>query len=132
MRHSLFIVLAGLILSPAAQAQTGAPPPCALREPDGPRPQGLGTVVGIRDAAVAHAHDAVREAQRGGAIDPHYRSDVRAVVRQDDGIIDTFDVSDGMTVHAGERVRLQGSYRSTAAPCSYIPHLIIPNDVPAA
>ena len=134
MRHSLFVVLIGLIVSPAALAQTEtqAPPGCALREPAGPRPRGLGTIIGIQDAAVARAHIAAREAQRGGAIDPRYLNDLRAVVKQDNGIIDTFDVPSGMTVHAGDRVRLQGSYRSTSYTCSYIPHMAIPNDAPAA
>jgi hypothetical protein len=132
MRHSLSVVLISLIVSPAALAQTETPPACALQEPDGPRPRGLGTILGIQDAAVARAHIAAREAQRGGAIDPRYLNDLRAVVKQDNGIIDTFDVPSGMTVHVGDRVRLQGSYRSTASVCSYIPHMAIPNDAPAA
>src|SRR5579864_6068636 len=133
MRHSLFVVLVGLIISPAALAQTEtqAPPACALQEPDAPRPGGLGTILGIQDAAVARAHIAAREAQRGGAIDQHHLDDLRVVVQQDDGIIDTFNVPTGMTVRAGDRVRLQGSYRSAAAPCSYIPHMAIPDDGPA-
>ena len=134
MRHSLFVVLIGLIVSPAALAQTEtqAAATCALREPGGPRPRGLGTVIGIQDAAVARAHIPAREAQRGGAIDPRYLNDLRAVVKQDNGIIDTFDVPSGMAVHAGDRVKLQGSYRSAAFTCSYIPHMAIPNDAPAA
>ncbi len=134
MRHSFFVVLIGLVVSPAALAQTESQTPaaCALREPDGPRPRGLGTIIGIQDAAVARAHIPLREAQRGGAIDPRYLGDLRAVVRQDNGIVDTFDVSAGMTVHVGDRVRLQGSYRSMASTCSYIPHMIVPNDVPSA
>ena len=134
MRHSLSAVLIGLIVSPAALAQpeTQTPPACALHEPDGPRPRGLGIIIGIQDAAVARAHIAAREAQRGGAIDPRYLNDLRAVVKQDNGIVDIFDVPSGMTVHAGDRVKLQGSYRSTAFTCSYIPHMAIPNDAPAA
>jgi hypothetical protein len=134
MRHSLLIVLIGQFVSPAALAQTDTQPlpACALREPDGPRPRGLGTIVGIQDAAVARAHVPLREAQRGGAIDPRYLNDLRAVVQQDNGIVDVFDVSAGMTVHVGDRVKLQGSYRSTASTCSYIPHMIVPNDVPIA
>jgi hypothetical protein len=132
MRHSLFVILIGLTVSPAAPAQTEtqAPATCALREPDAPRPRGLGTVIGLQDPALARAHIPAREAQRGGAIDPRYRDDLRAMVKQDNGIIDTFDVPSGMTVHAGDRVRLQGSYRSTASACSYIPHQAVPNDGP--
>jgi hypothetical protein len=130
MRHWLFVVLVGLIVSPAALAQT-APAACALREPDAPRPGGLGTILGIQDAAVARAHIAAREAQRGGAIDQRHLDDLRVVVQQDDGIVDTFNVPTGMTAHAGDRVRLQGSYRSAAAACSYIPHMAIPDDGPA-
>jgi hypothetical protein len=103
-----------------------------LREPEAPRPSGLGTVIGLQDPAVARANIAAREAQRGGAIDPRYLDDLRAEVKQDNGIIDTFDVPSGMTVHAGDRVRLQGSYRSTAFTCSYIPHMAISNDMPVA
>jgi hypothetical protein len=134
MRHSFFIVLTGLIVSPAALAQTQAQAPaaCALREPDGPRPGGHGTIVAIEDGASARAGIPRREARRGGAIDPRYLGDLRAVVRQDNGMVDTFDVSEGMTVHVGDRIRLQGSYRSPTSTCSYIPHLIVPNDVPAA
>ena len=132
MRHSFFAVLLGLVTSPAALAQTDTQAPCALREPAAPRPRGLGTILGIQDAAVARANIPRREAQRGGVIDSRYLDDLRAVVRQDNGIVDTFDVSRGMTVHAGDRVKLQGSYRSTAFACSYIPQMVIPNDVPAA
>ena len=134
MRHSFFVIMIGLVVSPAALAQTEPQtrPACALHEPGAPRPRGLGTIIGIQDAAVARAHIPLREAQRGGAIDPRYLDDLRAVVRQDNGIVDTFDVSAGMTVHVGDRVRLQGSYRSTASTCSYIPHMAIPNDAPAA
>jgi hypothetical protein len=136
MRHSLSVVLIGLIVSPAALAQTETQAPsaaaCALRQPEAPRPRGLGTVMGIQDAAVARANIPAREAQRGGAIDRRYLNDLRAVVKQDNGIIDIFDVPSGMTVQAGDRVRLQGSYRSTAFTCSYIPHMAIPNDAPAA
>ena len=134
MRHSISIVLVGVMLSPVALAQTEtrAPSACALREPDSPRPRGLGTVVGIQDAAVARADILVREARRGGAIDPRYLDDPRAVVRQDNGMVDIFDVPAGMTVRAGDRVRLQGSYRSTAFSCSYIPILAVPNDTPVA
>jgi len=134
MRHAPFVVLIGLIVSSSALAQTETqtPPACALHEPAAPRPRGLGTIIGIQDAAVARAHISLREAQRGGAIDPRYLSDLRAVVRQDNGIVDIFDVPAGVTVHGGDRVRLQGSYRSTASTCSYIPHMAIPNDAPAA
>jgi hypothetical protein len=130
MRHSLFAILIGLVVSPAVLAQPEAA--CALREPEAPRPRGLGTVIRLQDPAMARAQIPAREAQRGGAIDQHYRDDLRAVVKQDNGIIDTFDIPAGTTVHAGERVKLQGSYRSTAFPCSYIPHMAIPDDAPAA
>ena len=131
MRHSIPVVLLGIMLSPAAVAQTDAPPACALRQPDVPRLRGHGTILGFEDPAAARAGIAGREAQRGGAIDPNYLNDVRVVVRQDDGFIDKFDVPAGVTVHVGDRVRLQGSYRSTASACSYIPHLIFPEDAPA-
>jgi hypothetical protein len=131
MRHTLFVALIGLVVSPAALAQTDAPAACALHEPDAPRAQGLGTILGIQDAADARANIPSREVQRGGAIDPRYLGDVRALVRQDDGIVDRFDVPKDMTVHVGDRVKLQGSYRSTAFPCSYIPHMVMPNDVPS-
>jgi hypothetical protein len=134
VRHSSLAVLVGLIVSPAAlaQAEIQAPTACALREPEGPRPRGLGTVIGLQDPAVALANIRFREAQRGGAIDPRYLNDLRAAVRQDNGIVDNFDIPPGMTVHVGDRVRLEGSYRSAAAACSYIPHMAIPNDAPVA
>jgi hypothetical protein len=134
MRHSFFVVLIGLAVPPAALAQTETQTPgaCALREPDGPHFSGRGTIIGIQDAAVARAGIALREARRGGAIDPHYLNDLRVVVQQDGGIVDVFDVPTGMKVHVGDRVRLQGSYRSTAFTCSYIPHQIVPNGVPTA
>ena len=134
MRHSAFVVLIGLAVSSAAlaQAQTQAPSTCALREPDRPHPRGLGTIVGFQDAATALADIPRREARRGGAIDPRYVNDLRAVVRQDDGLVDIFDVPTGMTIHVGDRVRLQGSYRSADFTCSYIPILILPNEAPVA
>jgi len=134
VRHSRFVVLVGLVVSSAALAQTEiqAPTACALREPEAPRPRGFGTVVGLQDPAVARANIPAREAQRGGAIDPRYLNDLRVTVRQDNGIVDNFDVPEGMTARVGDRVRLQGSYRSAASTCSYIPHMAIPNDAPAA
>ena len=81
---------------------------------------------------MARANIPNREAQRGGAIDPRYLNDLRAAVRQDNGIVDNFDLPPGMTAHVGDRVKLQGSYRSTASACSYIPHMAIPDDAPAA
>jgi hypothetical protein len=131
MRHSITLVLLGTMLSPAAVAQTQAPHTCALLEPDAPHLSGHGTILGFEDPAASRAGIPGREAQRGGAIDPGYRNDVRVVVRQDDGFIDKFDVPAGVTVHVGDRVKLQGSYRSTASACSYIPHLIFPDDGPA-
>lgn len=131
MRHSIAVVLLGMMLSPAAVAQTQAPPACALHEPDAPHASGHGTILGFEDPAAARAGISGREAQRGGAIDPHYRNDLRAVVRQDDGFIDKFDVPAGVAVHVGDRVRLQSSYRSAVSDCSYVPHLIFPEDVPA-
>jgi len=130
MHHPLFFVLIGLIVSSAALAQTETqmPPVCALQEHDGPRPRGHGTIIRIQDVAASRAGIAAREAQRGGAIDSRYLTDLRVTVRQDNGIIDNFDVAPGMTVHIGDRVRLQGSYRSTLSPCSYIPHMVVPDD----
>ena len=132
LRRAWFIGLAGMVFSSAVLAQTQAPTACALREPEAPRPRGHGTVIGLQDPAVASANIPGREARRGGAIDPRYRNDLRAVVKQDNGIIDTFDVPSGATVHAGNRVRLQGSYRSASETCSYIPQMAIPNDAPEA
>jgi hypothetical protein len=134
MRHSVFVFLIGLIGPSAALAQMEiqAPSGCALREPERPRPRGLGTIVGIQDPTLARADIPAREARRGGALDPRYRNDLRAVVRQDNGVMDIFDVPAGMTVRVGDRVRLQGSYRSRASTCSYIPILIVPDEVPAA
>ena len=129
MRHSIALVLLGMMLSSAAVAQT--PHTCALLEPDAPHPSGHGTILGFEDPAASRAGIPGREAQRGGAIDPGYRNDVRVVVRQDDGFIDKFDVPAGVTVHVGDRVKLQSSYRSTASACSYIPHLIVPDNGPA-
>ena len=131
MRHSRIVILIGLFLSPAALAQTPpAGPACALREPQAPRDQGHGTIVGIEDAARARAGIAQREVVRGGAIDPHYLDDPRVMVRQDNGRMDTFDVPAGTAAHVGGRVRLQGSYRSDAAACAYVPHMAIPDDMP--
>ena len=132
MRHSRIVILIGLAVSPAALAQTqpAAEPACALREPQAPHDRGHGTIVGIEDAARARAGIAQREAQRGGAIDPHYLDDLRVMVRQDNGRMDTFDVPADTTVHVGGRVRLQGSYRSDAAACAYVPHMAIPDDMP--
>lgn len=134
MHHSLFLVLMGLIVSPAAPAQTEpqAAPKCGLREPQAPRPVGSGTVLGFQDPAAARANIPGREAQRGGPIDPRYLNDLRVLVKQDDGILDKFDIPPGMTVHAGDRVRLQGSYRSAVSACAYIPHMAVPDDAPAA
>jgi hypothetical protein len=105
MRHSLLVVLIGLMVSPAALAQTEtqAPPAstCALRQPAVSRPRGLGTILGFQTPAIA-----------------------RAVVRQDDGWVQAFDVPQGLMVKVGQRVMLHGSYRSTALPCSYIPALV--------
>ena len=126
MRHSIALVLLGMM---PAVAQT--PHTCALLEPDAPHLSGHGTILGFEDPAASRAGIPGREAQRGGAIDPGYRNDVRVVVRQDDGFIDKFDVPAGVTVHVGDRVKLQGSYRSTTSACSYIPHLIFPDDGPA-
>ena len=131
MRHSIAVVLLGMMLAPAAVAQTKAPPACALHEPDAPHLRGHGIILGFEDPAVSRAGIPGREAQRGGAIDPGYRNDVRVVVRQDDGFIDKFDVPAGVTIHVGDHVRLQGSYRSAASDCSYVPHLIFPEDAPA-
>jgi hypothetical protein len=131
VRHSRIVILIGLFLSPAALAQAQpAEQACALREPQAPRDQGHGTVVGIENAAGARAEITRREAQRGGAIDPRYLDDLRVIVRQDNGRMDTFDVPTGTTAHVGGRVRLEGSYRSDAAACAYVPHMAIPDDMP--
>jgi len=132
MRYSLSVVLIGLVVSSVALAQTETQTPriCALHQPEAPRPHGLGTIIGIQDAARSRVGIAGREVQQGGAIDPHYLDDLRVTVRQDDGIVDNFDVPADVTVHVGDRVGLQGSYRSKASVCSYIPHMVVPSDVP--
>ena len=124
MRHSPFVILLGLIASPAALAQTATPAACALRQPDAPQSMGLGTIMGFQTPAVARADIPRREARLGGAIDRRYLNDLRAVVHQDDGRVQAFDVPEGMTVKVGDCVTLQNSYRSTAFPCSY---LIVPD-----
>lgn len=131
MRRSLLVVLIGLIVSPAALAQTEtrAPAACALQQPAAPRTMGLGTIIGLQTPAFARADIPRRKARLGGAIDPRYLDDLRAVVRQDDGRVQAFDVPQGMTVKVGERVTLHDSYRSTAFPCSYIPILVTANDL---
>jgi hypothetical protein len=131
MRHFIPVILLGVMLSPAALAQTEAPPACALQQPDKPHAHGHGKVLGFEDRANARAGIAGREAQRGGAIDPGYVNDQRAYVRQDDGLVDVFDIPAGVTLHVGDRVRLQGSYRNAALACSYVPHLIFPDDGPS-
>jgi hypothetical protein len=102
-----------------------------LHQPAVSRPRGLGTILGFQTSASARADIPRREVRLWGAIDPRYLDDLRAVVRQDDGWVKAFDVPQGLTVKAGERVMLHGNYRSTASPCSYIPALI-GADVPAA
>src|SRR5580765_939544 len=125
VRYSLFVFLIGLIASPAALAQTEtrASPSraCALRQPAVPRHIGFGTIIRFQTPAAALADIPRREARLRGIIDPRYLNDLRAVVRQDNGQVQTFDVPQGMTVRVGDRVTLRGSYRSTAFPCSYIP-----------
>ena len=136
MRHSLFAVLIGLIVSSAALAQTETPAPpapaCALRQPAVPRHMGLGTIIGFQTPAAARADLPRREARLGGAIDPRYLDDPRAVVRRDTGRVEAFDVPEGMTVQVGDRVKLHDSYRSKASPCSYVPILITADDIPVS
>ena len=133
MRHSLFVVLIGLVVSSAATAQIETQAPraraCALRQPATPRQMGFGTVIRFQTPDAARADIPNREARLGGAIDPRYLNDQRAVVRQDNGKVQIFDVPQGLTVRVGERVRVIGSYRSKASPCSYIPILITPGAV---
>ena len=126
LRHSSFIVLIGLVVSSAALAQvkTPASSACTMRQPDKSRPRGLGTVVGIESAARARAEIPLREARQRGTIDPRYLDDQRAVVRQDNGKVDVFDVPLGIAIHVGDRVTIQGSYRSKDYPCSYVPIII--------
>lgn len=114
-----------------AQAPVSAPTACALRQPTAPLPMGVGTIIGIQDPAVARADIPMREARLGGAINPRYLNDLRAVVRQDDGRVQAFDVPQGITVHVGDRVTLQNSYRDTSLSCSYIPILITADSGPA-
>jgi hypothetical protein len=95
-----------------------------LHEPAAPHLRGLGTVIRLQDPDAANSAVSQREARRGGAIDPHYLGDARAMVRLDNGTVDTFDVPVGVIVNPGDRVSVQGSYRSADLPCSYIPILI--------
>ena len=133
MRYSLYIVLIGLGVWSTATAQIEAQVPstraCALRQPATPRQMGFGKVIRFQTPDAARADIPNREARLGGAIDPRYVDDQRAVVRQDNGKVQVFDVPQGMTVRVGERVRVIGSYRSKAFPCSYIPILITPEVV---
>jgi hypothetical protein len=105
---------------------------CALRQPGAPSPLGDGTIIGIESLAAAHAEIAQREARLGGAIDPHYVGDLRALVSLTNGRLRTFDVAPGMKVHIGDRVALQDSYRNMKLPCSYVPILITADLGPAS
>ena len=81
----------------------------------------------------ARPDPAARGPVRRRGVDPRYLDDVRAVVRQDDGRIQDFDVPQGLTMKVGDRVAsCMISYRSNNAPCSYIPILITEDDVPIA
>jgi hypothetical protein len=93
---------------------------------------GLGTIIGFQTPAFARVDIPRREARLGGAVDPRYLNDPRAVVQQDNGRVQAFDVPQGTTVQVGSRVTLHGSYRSTASACSYIPILIAADDVPVS
>ena len=133
MRHSLFVVLIGVIVWSAATAQVETQAPgaraCALRQPTMPRQMGFGIVIRFQTPDAARADIPNREARLGGSIDPRYLNDQRAVVRQDNGKVQIFDVPQGLMVRVGERVRVIGSYRSKDFPCSYIPILITPGAV---
>jgi hypothetical protein len=131
MRHASFVVLIGLIVSPAALAQTEIAARCALQQPAAPRLMGLGTIMRFQSPAVARADIPRRQARLGGAIDHRYLNDLRAVVRQDDGRVQTFDVPNRMRAPVGERVTLHGSYRSKTFPCSYVP-IMIGADLPVS
>lgn len=117
--------------APQTQAAPQAPV-CALHQARGPAPMGQGTIIGLQDASLAHDDIPRREARQGGAIDPHYLDDQRAMVRQDDGRVQAFDVPKGMPVHVGDRVSLQNSYQNVELPCSYVPILITADSGPAA
>lgn len=83
----------------------------------------------VQTPAVARVDIRRHETLRGGAIDPRYLNDQRAAVRQDNGVVDIFDVPQGMTVQVGHCVALFGSYRSAAFPCSYLP-ILLSSDLP--
>jgi hypothetical protein len=126
MRHVFLGLVIGVMGSPVL-ADDVAPPAsaaCHLKQPEKSRLMGLGTVIGVQSPAVARADIPRREARLGGAIDPRYLDDPRVVVRQDDGRVQAFDVPQGLTVKVGSRVMLHGSYRSTVAPCAYVPILV--------
>jgi hypothetical protein len=122
--------------APPAQSRAHSPmstaPACALRQPTGPFPMGLGTIIGFETQAQSLADIPRREARLGGAIDPAYVNDLRAMVRQDDGRVQGFDVPQGMTAQVGDRVTLQDSYRNQSLPCSYIPILIVADSGPTS
>jgi hypothetical protein len=92
---------------------------------------GLGTIIGFEPRAQSLADIPRREARLGGTIDPAYVADLRAMVRQDDGRVQGFDVSQGMAVQVGDRVTLEDSYRNRSLPCSYVPILIVADSGPA-
>jgi hypothetical protein len=119
-------------LAASAPAPAAAPSSsvCALHQPAAPLPMGYGVIIGLEDPDFSRADVARREARLGGAIDPHYLGDLRAVVRQDGGRVQAFDVPRGMAVHVGDHVTLQNSYRSADQACSYIPILVTADSGP--
>jgi len=92
---------------------------------------GHGTIIGFEDASAARADIPLREAQQGGAIDPQYLGDLRAMVTQREKAPRPYDVPAGMTVRIGDRVALQNSYRSKT-PCAYVPVQITADLGPAS
>jgi hypothetical protein len=80
----------------------------------------------------ARAEIPLRQAQQGGAIDPQYIDDQRVLVRQSGGRMRPFDLAAGVSVHLGDHVALQNSYRSKALTCAYVPVMITADLGPAS
>jgi hypothetical protein len=113
-------------------ALPSAPIACTLHQPAAPSPMGHGTAIGFQDPAAARAEIPLRQAQQGGAIDPQYIDDQRVLVRQSGGRMRPFDLAAGVSVHLGDHVALQNSYRSKALTCAYVPVMITADLGPAS
>jgi hypothetical protein len=104
---------------------------CALQASPAPIALGGGTVESFIDHDTAQALIGRTQAQAGGRIDPDYVDNLRVAVRMDDGSRATVIVPKAMAVRIGDRVAVQGSYRSAQLPCNYIPNLVTTDLGPA-